>query len=323
MTISEPRLRSLLRQAKKVADSGKRAAAVKLYRQIIEEAPDSDEAWLGLAELLTDPQEKKQAYERVVALSPDGRAAQAAQARLRGEPVPETAAPPDEAHANNGRESALATASAEPAAAQPPPEHPSEHDRADHHDHEHGVHEHGRHEHGDEIAADEQELVCYRHPGRETALRCYTCGRPICSQCAVKTPVGYRCPTCIREAEDVFFNAKPLDYVIAPLAALPLSLLAGFLALRLGGGLFMFLIIFFIGGAAGGLIGRIAKRAVGRRRGRYLPHLVSATVIIGVLVWAAPILLYVFLGNLGALAALLAPGIYLFVAASAAYYQMK
>jgi hypothetical protein len=29
-----------------------------------------------------------------------------------------------------------------------------------------------------------------------TGLRCSRCGRPICPQCAVRTPVGLRCPDC-------------------------------------------------------------------------------------------------------------------------------
>ena len=70
------------------------------------------------------------------------------------------------------------------------------------------------------------ELFCYRHPNRSTSLRCYKCNKPICSECTVKTPVGYLCPDCHREAEDAFFNDKATDYLLALLVALPLSLLA-------------------------------------------------------------------------------------------------
>ncbi len=40
--------------------------------------------------------------------------------------------------------------------------------------------------------------TCANHPERETGLRCNRCGKPICSQCAVQTPVGYRCRECVR-----------------------------------------------------------------------------------------------------------------------------
>lgn len=38
--------------------------------------------------------------------------------------------------------------------------------------------------------------TCYRHPGRETALSCSNCERPICTDCVTQTPVGLRCPEC-------------------------------------------------------------------------------------------------------------------------------
>jgi membrane associated rhomboid family serine protease len=36
--------------------------------------------------------------------------------------------------------------------------------------------------------------TCYRHPNRETGLRCSRCGRPICGECAVPAAVGQLCP---------------------------------------------------------------------------------------------------------------------------------
>jgi membrane associated rhomboid family serine protease len=38
--------------------------------------------------------------------------------------------------------------------------------------------------------------TCYRHSDRETGVRCQRCGRPICPECMVSTPVGVRCPEC-------------------------------------------------------------------------------------------------------------------------------
>jgi len=38
--------------------------------------------------------------------------------------------------------------------------------------------------------------TCYRHPNRETAVSCSSCGRPICPDCMTPTPVGMRCPEC-------------------------------------------------------------------------------------------------------------------------------
>lgn len=40
--------------------------------------------------------------------------------------------------------------------------------------------------------------VCYRHPERETYLRCVRCERYICTSCMVPAAVGHQCPECVR-----------------------------------------------------------------------------------------------------------------------------
>jgi hypothetical protein len=321
MTISEPRLRSLLRQARKVADSGKRTAAVQLYSQIVEEAPDSAEAWLGLAAVLSDEAEQRSAYEHVLKLAPQNQEAQTGLTRLQGAAAgtPEPSAT-DKLSLDDPFEQSrrwLNDATSPPGRSMPAA---PEKDSTPPGPASRGISNESL-ENQELTVAEFADLACYRHPNRETSLRCYSCDRPICSECAVKTPVGYRCPTCIREAEDAFYNVQPFDYIVAPLVSLPLSLVAGYLILRFGGGGFLFIfLMLFIGGAIGGLIGRVTKRAVGRRRGRYLPYIVAVSVVLGV---ALPLLFLLFLGATVSIGALLIPGIYLFVATSAAFYQMK
>ena len=48
----------------------------------------------------------------------------------------------------------------------------------------------------------------------------------MCTKCAVKTPVGYRCKQCVREQQDKFFNAQVLDYMIAAGVSLVISFFA-------------------------------------------------------------------------------------------------
>lgn len=290
MTMSEVRLRTLLRQADRVAEAGKRAAAEQLYQEILAEAPEAAAAWLGVAQVAGSVAEQRAAYERVLALEPDNKDAAAGLARL-ADGVEETAVSPTPPAIEEAAETAVP----------PPKEAPAA------------------------VVEENYDLVCYRHPDRETSLRCYNCNRPICIECTHKTPVGYICPICQREAEDIFFNAKSSDYLVAPAVALPLSLLAGFLVVRLGGfgGFLLFFIIFAVSGAVGSFIGRIAKRAIGGRRGRYLPHTVAAMVILGALPFLLLPLLAAVFGGARGLIGLIMPGIYLFVATGAAFYQMK
>ncbi|RMH00470.1 MAG: hypothetical protein D6706_03920 [Chloroflexi bacterium] len=294
--IEAPRLRALLRQAERIAESGKLSAAETLYRQILDEAPDAVEAWLGLARVSGDTAVQQEAYERVLTLDPANEDANLGLARLRGElpEVEEVAeAEPEEVIVAEAKTDLVFAGESEPLG-------------------------------GETAVTDTYEFACYRHPNRQTALRCYTCGKPICSRCAVKTPVGYRCPDCIREAEEVFYSATILDYILVALVTLPLSVLAGYLMLQFSGGFFFFLLVFFVGGIIGGAIGRIAFRVARRRRGRYLPHMVAGIVALGGVLPTLPLLLVGFLtGDGGFLFVALLPGIYAVIAASAAFYQVK
>ncbi|HWW67018.1 MAG TPA: rhomboid family intramembrane serine protease, partial [Solirubrobacterales bacterium] len=49
--------------------------------------------------------------------------------------------------------------------------------------------------------------TCYRHPNRETGVSCSSCGRPICPDCMTPTPVGMRCPECMRQRTKVTHGA--------------------------------------------------------------------------------------------------------------------
>lgn len=127
-------------------------------------------------------------------------------------------------------------------------------------------------------AAGDGVVYCTVHPTMATQLRCNRCGRPMCSKCAVRTPVGYRCKECVRQQQDKFFDAQMLDYIVAAVFSLVLSFLAAAILARLG-----FFIVLLAGPAIGGLIGRVIFRLTRKRRGRYTPFVVGAGVVLGAL----------------------------------------
>ena len=119
-------------------------------------------------------------------------------------------------------------------------------------------------------------LHCANHPDRETMLRCNRCDKPICYECAVRTPVGYRCKECVREQQNIYYNAEKSDVLIGGVVALILGLGFGVLAyvargvmqLVLAGGIFAIIGAIFIGPAVGGLVAEVVRRAVNKRRAR-------------------------------------------------------
>ena len=124
-------------------------------------------------------------------------------------------------------------------------------------------------------------LHCVNHPNVETRLRCNKCGAPICPRCAVQTPVGFRCPQCVRSQQAVFYTATPLDYIVAAVVGLVASTVAAFIMGQLG--IFLALLL---GPVAGGVIAEVIRWVTRRRRGRWMWLVVSGCIVAGALVAA-------------------------------------
>ena len=159
-------------------------------------------------------------------------------------------------------------------------------------------------------------LVCYNHPNRETLLRCNRCDRPICNECAVLTPTGYRCKECVRGQQKIFDTAKPIDYVLAVVVALVLAYIGGFLT-------FAGFFIIFIAPVAGVIIGEAVRRIIQRRRSIRLFQATTAAVVMGGLFHVVPTLISFFAyGNLN-LFGIIWQVVYISMAASTVYYRLS
>ena len=120
-----------------------------------------------------------------------------------------------------------------------------------------------------------EKLTCYKHPDRETLLRCNQCGRPICPECAVKVPTGYRCRECIHEQQKRFDTAESKDYIIGGVIAFVISLIGSVLITMIPY-VPVWISALLFGGLIGHLVCELVRRAVQKRRSRNL----TLTVII-------------------------------------------
>ncbi|MBN1991519.1 MAG: hypothetical protein JW953_02365 [Anaerolineae bacterium] len=160
---------------------------------------------------------------------------------------------------------------------------------------------------------------CYRHPNVETGLRCNRCNRPICPKCARRTPVGFRCPDCIREQENKFYTGGNTDYLIAAAISFPLSLIAAGLFTFILGGFWIWwtlLIGFFVAPAVAGFIAEAVRWGVRRRRSRYLGRVVAGCLILATL----PFGLFSLLGGGGGL---IAAGLFLFLGTTTVLARLR
>jgi hypothetical protein len=162
----------------------------------------------------------------------------------------------------------------------------------------------------------EPQTFCSYHPNRPTSLRCNRCDRPICSQCAIRTPVGYRCKTCVQEQQKIFNTAYWYDFPVAFIVAAVVCGAGSIL------GSFLGIFILLQAGIAGTVAARAVVWAVGHRRNKYLWLAAAAGGVAGCLPIMIPTLFlflfsYTQAGAGGLLAmgmSLLGPGGYLLIA---------
>ena len=130
---------------------------------------------------------------------------------------------------------------------------------------------------------DGEVMRCANHPDTETLLRCNRCGKPICTRCAVRTPVGFRCKQCVRALQSVYFTARASDFLIAGGVVFALSVVAGGLVpflVRLIP-FYAWLAMILVAPAVAGIVAEAARRSIGRRRGRHLEWVACGAAVAG------------------------------------------
>lgn len=120
-------------------------------------------------------------------------------------------------------------------------------------------------------------VYCVNHPNTETLLKCNRCGRPVCLKCVERTPVGYRCRDCLNIQQAGYYTATPVDYVIALVVGLAISAVGGAIAVVIS----FFLFQIFFAPFAGGIIAEVIRYAIQKHRARYLWVVACATVLVG------------------------------------------
>lgn len=156
-----------------------------------------------------------------------------------------------------------------------------------------------------------EKMVCYNHPDRETLLRCNRCNRPMCNQCAVLTPTGYRCKECVRGQQKIFESARMVDYFVAGGIALVLGIVGSVVSSVMG------FFTLFIAPITGMIIVEAVRWAVHRRRSKALTWTTVGAGVLGSL----PFLLWGLLG--GGILSILWQAAGVFLLASTIYYRMS
>ena len=122
--------------------------------------------------------------------------------------------------------------------------------------------------------------VCYRHPSRETYIRCTRCERPICPDCMNEAAVGHQCPECVAEgrrsqrpARTAFGGTRAGQAGIATRALIAINVIVFVISALSGGAKAL--------GGSGGLLGMLGSSTPVTQWGEvlgYAPYFVGGPV---------------------------------------------
>lgn len=168
-----------------------------------------------------------------------------------------------------------------------------------------------------------EELIryCVNHPQTETTLRCNRCNDPICTRCAVRTPTGYRCKSCVSGQQKAFETTEWYDFPVALFIAAILSFLGSLIVPRLG------FFTIFLAPVGGTIIAEVIRVVLQRRRSTRLFRLAAVATAVGSL----PLLLVYLIDTLAGITGgsglfrllpLVWQALYAFMVTSTMYYRL-
>lgn len=131
---------------------------------------------------------------------------------------------------------------------------------------------------GSAESEDDGRLFCYRHPDRETWVRCGRCDRPICPKCAMQGPVGFRCRICGKPAFDPMTSFTPAQLARGLAVSVVGGGLVALIAPMIG---FFSLFLSFI---AGGFIAQTITNVTGYKQGPVMLGVVFGGIVVGGLI---------------------------------------
>ncbi|NJN67001.1 MAG: hypothetical protein HC884_09965 [Chloroflexaceae bacterium] len=212
MSVTE--VQGLVREGWAALHAGDTYQARKYFRQATEQDGANIEAWVGLADSVLPYQEKQEYLRRALALNPSH-----AEVRTRLDDVEHRLAAGEVLSPRQPARTAPPPLAAEAPAPSPATNPPATE------------------------ATEVERTFCYRHPDRETGLRCTQCGTAICTECARPAFVGQLCPDCARERRQPNYQVTPGILAVAAAVSLVMSTMISLLVQWFFGGAGFFFII--------------------------------------------------------------------------------
>jgi len=129
----------------------------------------------------------------------------------------------------------------------------------------------------------EQELgvPCANHPSRLTLVSCSSCGKPICPDCMVYSPVGIKCAQCARLPRSALVTLRPERAARAVAASALVGTGIGFAYYLLLSTVGFFFFAFFVAAGIGYVVGEAVVRAGGYYHGKS-----TALIAVAGTIWA-------------------------------------